>query len=201
VTVSLMDAALFSLAAIVLLGSPGPGIAALIAVGKNEGFARGLGFYGGLQAGLALAAGISAAGLFSVIEALPFAVMAMTVAATLYLLYLAWRIATAPVGAGAGPAAGVAATPAGGFLLGITNPKSYIAFASLMASYPIIRSDTSADAALKWLLCVVVMVVVDILWLWVGVAIERTKPRPSTERAINIAMAAVIAATALFALL
>jgi len=200
-TISLIDAGLFSLAAVVLLGSPGPGIAALVAVGKAEGFARGLRFYGGLQVGLAVAAAVSAAGLFSAIQALPYAVTAMMVAATAYLLYLAWRIATAPVGAGGPAAATVAATSAGGFLLGVTNPKAYIAFASLMASASLVRSDSSADAALKWLLCVVVMIVVDILWLWLGAAIERAKPRPSTERAINLAMAATIAGTALAAVL
>lgn len=187
---SLAHAGLFVLAAVVLLGSPGPGIAALVAVGKTEGLLRGLRFYGGLQAGLALAAAASAAGLFSLVAALPFAVTAMTAAATLYLLVLAWRIATAPV----------AATAAGGFLLGVANPKAYIAFASLMASTAIIGSDTSADAGLKWLLCVLVMVVVDLLWLWVGVAIERARPRPATERGINLAMGATIAGTALLAL-
>lgn len=197
---SLAHAGLFVLAAIVLLGSPGPGIAALVAVGKTEGLLRGLRFYGGLQAGLALAAGASAAGLFSLIEALPFAVPAMTAAATLYLLVLAWRIATAPVGAGASKGAPVAATAVGGFLLGVANPKAYIAFASLMASASIIRTDATADAALKWLLCVLVMVVVDLLWLWLGATIERARPRPGTERWINRAMAATIAGTALMAL-
>jgi threonine/homoserine/homoserine lactone efflux protein len=199
VDLSLAHAGLFVLAAVVLLGSPGPGIAALVAVGKTEGMLRGLRFYGGLQAGLALAAAASAAGLFSLVAALPFAVTAMTVAATLYLLVLAWRIATAPVGTDA-EAAPVAATAAGGFLLGIANPKAYIAFASLMASTAIIGSDASADAGLKWLLCVLVMIVVDLLWLWVGVAIERARPRPATERGINLAMGATIAGTALLAL-
>lgn len=196
---NLAHAGLFVLAAVLLLGSPGPGIAALVAVGKAEGLLRDLRFYGGLQAGLALAAAASAAGLFSLVEALPFAVTAMTAAATLYLLVLAWRIATAPVGTDA-EAPAVAATGAGGFLLGIANPKAYIAFASLMASTAIIGSDASADSALKWLLCVLVMIVVDLAWLWLGAAIERAKPRPATERRINLAMGATIAGTALLAL-
>jgi threonine/homoserine/homoserine lactone efflux protein len=123
----------------------------------------------------------------------------MTVAATLYLLVLAWRIATAPVSTDA-QATTVAATAAGGFLLGIANPKAYIAFASLMASTSIIQSDATADSALRWLLCVLVMVVVDLVWLWLGAAIERARPRPATERRINLAMAATIAGTAVLAL-
>jgi len=54
---------LFSLAAIVLL-APGPGIAALLAVGKEKGFSGDLSFYGRLQLGLAIAAALSAAVCF-----------------------------------------------------------------------------------------------------------------------------------------
>jgi threonine/homoserine/homoserine lactone efflux protein len=54
---------LFVVAAVVLLGSPGPAVAALVAIGRGEGFSRGLRFYAGLQIGLALAAAASATGL------------------------------------------------------------------------------------------------------------------------------------------
>ncbi|WP_244642437.1 LysE family translocator [Phyllobacterium sp. 628] len=198
---NLLNAGLFSLAAIVLLGSPGPGIAALIAVGREKGFAGGLGFYTGLQAGLALAAGISAAGLFSIVQTLPALMTAMTILATLYLLYLAYSIITAPVGVQSGKGSRFAGTTLGGFLLGITNPKAYIAFISLMASYPIISANTSADVSVKWLVCVMVMIVVDILWLWLGVIIQKANMKPQAERGLNIVMGGTIAATAFIALI
>ncbi len=199
---NILNVGLFSLAAIVLLGSPGPGIAALIAVGREKGFAGGLGFYGGLQIGLALAAGISAAGLFSIIQAIPMAMTAMTILATLYLLYLAYSIITAPVGMDAGKQdTGFAGTALGGFLLGITNPKAYIAFISLMASYPIINANNSADVTVKWLVCIIVMVVVDILWLWLGVIIQKANMKPRSERLLNIAMGSIIAGTTVIALI
>ena len=89
---------LFLTAAIGLLGSPGPAIAALIAVGRVRGFVGGLPYFLGLQFGLAMAAGITAAGLFSLLEAAPSALYAMTIAATVYLIYLAWKIASSPIG-------------------------------------------------------------------------------------------------------
>lgn len=198
-TIAPVNAGLFLLAATLLLGSPGPGIAALIAVGRSGGFTRGLRFYGGLQLGLALAAGISAAGLFSVIQTIPFATAAMTFAAAAYLVYLAWGIATAPVGVTPG-GTGVASTALGGFLLGITNPKSYIAFISLMASYAVVEANASTDAAVKWLICVAVMVVVDLVWLWLGVVIRKAELKPGAERALNIVMGATILATAVLSL-
>ena len=194
--------ALFALAAIVLLGSPGPGIAALIAVGRGKGFVGGLRFYGGLQLGLAAAAGISAAGLFSAIQALPFAARGLAIVATVYLVYLAWKIATAPVGEAAGDtASGFAETALGGALLGVTNPKAYIAFAALMAAYPIVRGREPLDLGIKWLICVVVMVVVDLAWLWLGVVVGEARMTPRAERAMNLVMGGLILATALLAFL
>jgi threonine/homoserine/homoserine lactone efflux protein len=197
---NLLNILLFSLACVALLGSPGPAIAALVSVGRTRGLGVGLRFYGGLQVGLAVAAGVSAAGLFSLIAAVPFAVTAMTAAATLYLGYLAFRIATAPVGAAAAGPDGIATTALGGFLLGITNPKAYLAFVSLMASYSLVSPDLSADAALKWTICVAVMIVVDIAWLWLGVAIRKVALTERAERLLNLAMAGTIVATAVIGL-
>ena len=193
--------ALFIVAATVLLGSPGPGIAALISVGRHKGFVGGLSFYGGLQLGLAVAAAIAAAGLFSVVQALPFAQQALAIVATIYLLFLAWKIATAPVGdAERAKTTDLAETAWGGVLLGVTNPKAYIAFASLMAAYPIVRQRPPLDLGAKWLVCVIVMVVVDLAWLGLGVAVGKAQLSPRAERAMNWTMGGLILASALMAL-
>ncbi|NEI71834.1 LysE family transporter [Rhizobium lusitanum] len=200
--IDLLNLTLFSLAAVVLLGSPGPGIAALVAVGKERGFLQGLRFYGGLQIGLAIAAGLSAVGLFSIIAAIPGATHTMALVATAYLLYLSYKIAFAPVGVGAtGSGSGFATTALGGTLLGITNPKAYIAFASLMASYSIVRFNSVADISIKWMVCVLVMILVDIAWLWAGVALGRANLKPAAERIVNVLMASTILATVVTALL
>jgi threonine/homoserine/homoserine lactone efflux protein len=192
---------LFLVSAIALLGSPGPGIAALVAVGQSRGLAGGLRFYGGLQAGLALAAAASAAGLFSVVQSIPALLVFLTGGGALYLCWLAYRIATAPVGpTSQARGEGVAATAWSGFLLGIANPKAYLAFVSLMASYAIIPAHVSADAALKWLLCVMVMIVVDIVWLRLGAALAVTGLSARAQRALNVAMGGAIVVATLLAL-
>jgi threonine/homoserine/homoserine lactone efflux protein len=194
--IDFLGTSLFAVAALVLLGSPGPAIAALVAVGRSQGFTRGLRFYAGLQVGLAVAAGVSAAGLFSLIQAFPVITLGMTVIAALYLAYLSFKVATASVGVDNTKGTyDFVSTPLGGFLLGVTNPKAYVAFVSLMASYSIVRSNTFADSALKWLLCVGVMIVVDIIWLWLGVVIQKANLKPRTERALNVVMGATILIT------
>ncbi|HEY8380724.1 MAG TPA: LysE family transporter [Microvirga sp.] len=201
-SIDLTGMALFTLAAVVLLGSPGPAIAALVAVGRTEGIMRGLRFYGGLQVGLAAAAAFSAAGLFSLVQSIPAATVVMSTVATIYLLYLAYKIATSPVGNGTDVSGAVpASTALGGFLLGVTNPKAYVAFASLMASYSVVRSDGPADATAKWLLCVIVMIVVDLAWLWLGAIVQKAKLSAGAERLLNVAMGGTIVITAIIALI
>lgn len=196
---SLTNAGLFLLAALVLLGSPGPAIAALVAIGQGQGLKRGLRFFGGLQIGLALAAAFSAVGLFSVLQAFPSVLTAMTTMATGYLVYVGYKIASAPVRRSSElERGGPDATPLSGFILGLSNPKAYMAFVTLMASSSIVESDASVDAGLKWLLCVIVMISVDLVWLWIGASLRQANFGPPTERALNVAMGASIFGVALF---
>lgn len=190
----------FLLAALALLGSPGPAIAALLALGRAEGWSSGLRFYAGLQVGLALAAGISIAGLFTVISLFPGATAVMSGIATLYLIYLAFRIATSPVGQKSGSTS-ISSSPFAGFLLGITNPKAYLAFASLFTSFQIIPDNSQLDSLTKWLAVVAVIMFVDLIWLWVGVRLGQLDLSQNSERALNYVLAAAVVAAAGVALI
>jgi len=179
---------IFLTAAVALLGSPGPAIAALVAVGRARGLVGGLPYFLGLQLGLATAAGITAAGLFSLLAAFPSALRVMTIAATVYLIYLACKIASSPVGETAQAGNGAHASPAAGFLLGVTNPKAYLAFASLLASYTLIKGSAQHDTFTKWFLLVAVMIVVDIVWLYVGAFLRGLILPPNSERVLNVTL-------------
>ena len=179
---------IFLTAAVGLLGSPGPAIAALIAVGRARGLVGGLPYFLGLQVGLAMAAGMTAAGLFSLLAALPSALRVLTMAATVYLIYLAYKIASSPVGDAAPASNGAHASPAAGFLLGVTNPKAYLAFASLLASYTLIKGSAQQDSFTKWFLLVMVMIAVDIVWLYVGVFLRGLILSPNSERVLNVTL-------------
>lgn len=199
-TLDLLALGAFLVSATALLGSPGPGIAALVAVGRAEGLSRGLRYYAGLQLGLAVAAGVTAVGVASVLQAVPMAMTTLTFTATAYLVYLAYRIATAPVGATAGKQA-IATSPMAGVLLGIANPKAYMAFASLFTSRAIASPGSEVDVALKWVLCVAVILAVDFAWLLAGAALHRTAFPPESERMLNRVLGAAILIAAGVALL
>ncbi len=190
---------LFMASAVALLGSPGPGIAGLLAVGRVEGWGA-LRFYAGLQVGLALAFGATAVGLLSVLQAVPFAARVMSLASAGYLAYLAYRIATVRVGSTLGSAQ-VRSSPMSGFVLGIANPKAYAAFASLLASQTLVEHERQVDVLLKWTICVIVAIVVDLVWLFIGVRLQRAALRPLTERILNATLGATILLVALLTLL
>lgn len=192
------DALPFTLAAVALLGSPGPAIAALLAVGRARGFRASLPFFLALQIGLALAAGLSAAGLVSVFMAVPAVERALMLVALAYLVWLAWKVGSAPVGR---PEVSTAGSLGQGFLLGIANPKAYLAFASLIASFAILPRGSLGDGLAKWAILVAVMIAVDIAWLAAGATLGGLKLSARAERAMNLVMAGAILAAAALAFL
>lgn len=186
--------------AAVLLGSPGPGIVSLLAVGRLEGAGRGLRYYGGMQIGLAIGAAIAGLGLVSALQLVPWLFALLTFAAIVYLAYLGWQIAVAPVGEAIAPVRSESSfTARAGFMLGFANPKALLAFASLFASTTLFAGNTTIDIASKWILCVIVMMVVDLAWLMAGAVMARAAMRPLVERSFNIAcgVTLIVAAMAL----
>ncbi|HEU4700031.1 MAG TPA: LysE family transporter [Gemmatimonadales bacterium] len=163
---------------------------------------RLLRFYLGMQLGLAIAAGLSVAGLAAALRAVPLAATALTLIGAAYLAWLAWSIATAPVGSPT--ASGAVASAWGGFLLGAANPKVYLALVSLFASFRLVAAGGATaeyhDALLKWALCIGVTAVVDLGWLGVGVGLGRVALSPRAERVLNVVMGGTIVLAAAAAL-
>jgi hypothetical protein len=100
----------------------------------------------------------------------------------------AYKIVSSPVGEAAQASHGAHASPVAGFLLGVTNPKAYLAFASLLASYTLIKGSIQQDTFTKWILLVAVMIVVDIVWLCVGVSLRGLTLSPNRERVLNVTL-------------
>lgn len=192
------DALPFTLAAFALLGSPGPGIVALVAIGRARGFRASLPFFAALQLGLAIAAGLSAAGFVSLLTAVPAAQTALTLIAVAYLVWLAWKIGSAPVGDL--ETTSTATSLGEGFVLGITNPKAYLAFASLIASFAILPRGSLGDGLAKWAIIVTVIFIVDVVWLAIGAALGGLKLSHPAERTMNLVMAGAVLAAAVLAI-
>lgn len=137
----------FILAGLALTGSPGPATLSLAAAGAAFGARRGLGYMVGIVAGVVVVMAIVASGIAGLMLALPRAAPVMATIAAAYIVWLAWRIATAPpLGerAGARPPSILA-----GFFLALANPKAYAAMAALFSGFVLIGERPGLDAILK----------------------------------------------------
>jgi threonine/homoserine/homoserine lactone efflux protein len=179
--------------ALAIMGSPGPATISLTAAGSAFGVRRSTPYLAGIVAGtatvlLAVATGITAALL--AVPAVQPAVIAVGVA---YILWLAYHIATAPPLEDASRTD--APTLAGGALLGVANPKAWVAIAAVFAGTRL-TSDTSVDAAGKVAVLTVLIVVINSSWLVAGASLAPLLRDPRRARAINIGLAVLLVAAA-----
>ena len=189
---------LLLLAAFALMGSPGPATISLTAAGSAFGVSRSLGYLIGIIAGTTAVLLMIAAGLGSVVLAVPGVLPVVTALAALYILYLAYKIATAPVQPEA-ETARKAPSVAGGLLLAITNPKAFAAIGAVYASVALVPESPARDAAAKIVALTVVIVIVNTAWLFIGAAVPGLLKRPRVARTVNIALAVLLVLSAALA--
>ncbi len=183
----------FLLAALALVGSPGPATLSLAATGAAFGARRGLGYMAGIVIGMIAVMAIAATGAMGFVLALPVATPVVIAASAAYFAYLAFRIATAPPlaeGAGQGrrPSFG------GGLFLSLVNPKGYAVMAALFSGFVLVRERIALDAAAKAILLLAIMSAVNMAWLLAGTALTRLFRAPRANRAINLAFAVLLVA-------
>lgn len=190
----------FVLAGFALAGSPGPATLSLAATGAAFGARRGLRYMAGIVVGMVVVMAVIATGVAGMMLAVPGATPVVAGLAVAYICYLAYRIATAP------PLAentGRHRQPSfiGGVFLSLVNPKAYAAMAALFSGFVLIGAPLYLDAAAKIAILVAIIVCVDVAWLLIGAALTRLFREPGTNRAINVAFAALLVASVAFALL
>lgn len=190
----------FLVAAALLAGSPGPATLSLAASGAAFGARRSWPYLAGLVAGMAVVVALVASGLVGLTLALPGVGPAVTALAGLYLVWLAWRIATAPPLAGDG-GHGDPPGMAAGLLLSLVNPKGYAAMAALQSGFVLVPRDALLDAGAKLGLIVLVIALVNMVWLRAGTLLARAFRDPRLNRAINIVFALALVASVAVALL
>jgi threonine/homoserine/homoserine lactone efflux protein len=141
-----------------------------------------------------------AAGVVAVLLAIPHGASVLIGVSSLYILYLAVRIATAP------PLAverNVLAAPAfgGGFLLAVANPKAYFAIAAVFSGTTIVPENHALDAIVKCALLTVMIVLIHLCWLSAGASLSRLLQHPTSSRIINASLAAVLVITTALAIM
>lgn len=172
--------------------SPGPNNAVLWASGISFGFRRTIPHVIGAALGVgALVVGV-AAGIGAFLEAAPSAALALRVGGSLYLLYVAWRVA----GSGA-LARAQAAHPLGIWQAAVfqwLNPKAWVFAVALVGTF---LPEDLAWAGIALLTGIVVAVVAVSFTIWAagGAALARFVAEEGRRRVVNLLLAALIVAS------
>jgi threonine/homoserine/homoserine lactone efflux protein len=160
--------------------TPGPNNLMLMASGANFGFWRSGWHMLGVNLGFAGLALISGLGLASLVTAVPDAKVVLKIAATLYMLWLAWKIAHAAA-PGKGRAAARPMTLLQAAAFQWVNPKAWAMALGAISAY-------SADGSLGSILLVVLvfgMVNLPCIGLWV-LAGEGLRHLLTNSRRLNV---------------
>ncbi|WP_299768333.1 LysE family translocator [uncultured Pseudoteredinibacter sp.] len=181
-----------------LLGSPGPAPMALAAVGAAYPLQQGLKFLAGILAGLIWVMLFAAFILNGLISIHPYLLSTMQVLAALYIVWVAYKIATAPIN----PSNADTLMEPGfwqGFVFNLINPKAYAAFVALFSSF-MLPGEDSLHALLKTAACCfMVAAAVDGIWLIAGRLLRSAFSTPKQGRYLRIAFALLMVIAVAFA--
>jgi threonine/homoserine/homoserine lactone efflux protein len=187
---SIQSVSLLLLSALLLMGSPGPATMSLSATGAAFGIRRGVAYLTGITLGTTAVLAVVATGVTGMVLAIPGITPVVIGLAFVYILYLAYQIATAP------PPSEVASDTQpsllGGLFLGVANPKAYAAIGAVYAGAVLVAERPLLDGAMKFALLTGVIILVNAFWLAVGATLAGVHRRPRTARIINLSFAALL---------
>ncbi len=160
----------------------------LAGVGAAYGFQPAMRYYIGLFIGTNIVALAVVTGLGALILASPVIRTVLFAISTCYLLYLAWKIASAGSNVGFTPATRQPGIR-DGVLLQAVNPKAYVVNTTLFSGFVLFQDAYLFEVVVKFLIVNAIWISIHFLWLWAGTSIKRLNLSPGTQRIINIAMA------------
>lgn len=197
--VDLSSLLIFAGALLVAAGSPGPSIAALVARVLTNGFRDVLPFLAAMWIGEALWLSLAVWGLAAIAQSLHLLFVVIKYLGVAYLLYLAWRMWSAPVEArdGAMPSE----KPAGklfaaGMAVTLGNPKIMVFYMALLPSIIDLTHMTVLGWAELSVTMIVVLVAIDLFWVALAAQARTIFRSPRAVRAANRVSASLMAGAA-----
>ena len=170
-----------------LLGSPGPAPLALAATGATFGIRQGTGFLAGILVGLLAAIVAVTLGMATLFSVYPQARLVCQVIGALYILYIAYKVASAPLAANNN--ATKAPSFVDGFILNLVNPKVYAVFLAIYGQFLLPYDDIVWAHLLTATTCFLVAVVVDCAWLALGGGLKSLFSHPFYARLVRMLLA------------
>jgi threonine/homoserine/homoserine lactone efflux protein len=175
--------------------TPGPNNLMLMASGTNFGFVRTIPHMLGVSIGFTLMIVLVGAGLAKVFEIYPLAYTILKYASCAYLVWLAWKIATAaPPGAKGAEARSEPMTFIQAALFQWVNPKAWTMALTAVSAYTL-----PADPIVSLLVVAAVFGAINLplvgSWTLLGMQLRRLLNDPVRLRVFNVTMALILVAT------
>lgn len=178
------------LTSLAIMGSPGPATISLTAAGSAWGVRRCAPYLAGVITGTAAVLGAVAAGITATLLTVPALRAGLTVISIAYIVWLAYHIATASP-ATAETNTGSPPSLAGGILLGIANPKAWIAISAVFASARLAPTPL-IDAVAKTLALTLMAIFICTVWLLAGASLAPVLRDPRRSQIMNITLAVIL---------
>jgi threonine/homoserine/homoserine lactone efflux protein len=181
----------YALYCVAMSGTPGPNNVMVLASGANYGFMRTQPHIWGINIGFSLMMFILALGLGSVFLAEPRLQIALKIIGVAYMLWLAFKIATAG-GVSDGQAEGKPLTFLQGAAFQWVNPKAWMMILGAVSVYGPSGYTPFEKALYLSLVMLVAGAPPTHIWAAFGMGIRRFLQNPKALRAFNITMAALL---------
>ncbi len=185
--------------ALAIMGSPGPATVSLTAAASAFGARRCLGYMIGIIVGTMIVLVAVAAGITATVLAVPGVRAVLIAVSAAYILWLAYHVATAPPPS-ARTAAAAPPSLVGGTVLGVANPKAWVAITAVFASARLANT-AMVDAAAKVAVLAAMAVLIMVAWLISGASFARLLRDPARARIVNSALAAALVGATAYAIL
>ena len=173
--------------------TPGPNNLMLMASGANFGFQRTLPHILGVSGGFTIMVLLVGTGLVQIFDAAPISYQIIKVVSVIYLLYLAWKIATAAAPAADRQATGRPLTFLQAALFQWVNPKAWTMALTAVSVY----SPSQSTAAMAFVAAVFGVINLHCVSLWTGLGdqLQRLLTSPRRLQVFNICMALLLMAS------
>jgi threonine/homoserine/homoserine lactone efflux protein len=171
--------------------TPGPNNTLLMASGMQFGFRRTMPLVWGVTLGFPFMIGLVGLGLGGVFQAVPLLYTLLKYAGAAYMLYLAWKIASASL-----PTAGEAvdARPLGFVQMVLfqwINPKGWVMAVTALSAYTL-ATDYAKGVAVVVATFLLAGITSALTWAGFGAALKQVLHSPRYFRLINLALGALL---------
>jgi threonine/homoserine/homoserine lactone efflux protein len=176
---------------VAMSGTPGPNNVMVLASGVNYGYRRTLPHIFGINIGFSLMMFVMALGLGSIFVAEPRLQWALKIIGVTYMLWLAWKIATAS-GVGEGQTSGRPMTFLEAAAFQWVNVKAWMMILGAISVYGPPGYSPLETALYLSLVMLVAGAPPTHVWTLFGVGIRRFLQNPKALRAFNVTMALLL---------